>query len=420
MDLTVLKITVLKISDCYWPRVNGVSASMRAFSQGLSKLGADVVIIAPSYESDRSFRLETEGDVKILRVPAPPFPFHREDRMVIPSPLAVKRILRELKLSRSSGLSSENVIVHLETFFGMGLIGLNIARELGAPSVFTYHTLFEDYVHYIPLLPKGLLRRMARGYSRWFSQKVDLVIAPSSPIRDKLKEYGLRKRIEVLSSPISETFFSDPPEELLRSYIATLGLTGERGRRREKVALLVARLGREKSPEVVFKAFHILKEKGLDVKLIVAGDGPLRKELESWVKEKGLSDLVKFLGYLPQEDLKAIYQLSDIFLFASKTETQGLVLAEAMARGCVPIALRAQGVEDVITPSSGVLVTLEPGEKEEEKLADEAYKLLNDEERLYKLSVEAYNRGREFHPLSLSEKLLKIYLSILRGSDEDG
>ena len=383
---------VLMVSDCYWPRVNGVSAAIKAVSNGLKGLGAEVCLIVPSYEANRGeVQRDSEEGIHLMRVPAPPFPMHPEDRMVVPTPSLLRNLMRMIAEFKPD-------IIHIHTPFGMGLIGLKVAKGLKVPSVFTYHTLLEDYVHYIKLLPKALLRRAARAYSRWFCHRVDLVISPSKGVKDKLLSYGVSKPIEILPSPINELFFSEPLPQTPSSLKEKLNIKDD-----EIPVVFVGRLGREKNVEAVIREFSKLAQSSHNLRLLIVGDGPVRKELEEEVKRLGLEGSVTFTGYLSQEEVKGLYELSEFFLFASKTETQGLVLAEAMARGVIPVVLRSQGVEDVL---DGFELMVDS----EGELANKLLQLLRSPATyLSSLKKRLKERASLFSPENISKRLLSIY-----------
>jgi 1,2-diacylglycerol 3-alpha-glucosyltransferase len=328
---------ILKISDVYFPRVNGVSTSIETFRNDLTALGHEVVLVAPAYGGAEAAALAS-ADPSIRRVPARAVPRDPEDRIM--SWRGLRRVLAELSAGRFD-------VVHIHTPFLAHYAGLRFAREQGTPVVATYHTLFEEYLHhYVPLIPRQITGSLARRFSRSQCNQVDAVIAPSLAMREALLQYGIEKRIEILPTGL--------PAERFRA--------GDGGafRHRHDLAegrpllLFVGRAAHEKNIGFLLQMMLELKALGSDALLLIAGEGPAADALRAQAARMGLGGSVRFLGYFERSgELQDCYSAADIFVFSSLTETQGLVLLEAMAQGVPVVAIPRMGTIDILGPGRG-------------------------------------------------------------------
>jgi len=315
-------------TEIYRPIVNGVVESVDALAAGLRARGHSVYCFTPSipgYEKD-------EGPV--FRIPSLPLPTRTAYRLTLP---LVSRRNRDAVIKRLS-------IVHAHSPFVTGWMGLRYARRYGIPLVYTYHTQLEAYAHYVPFEPNAT-RYAASQLTRAFANQADAVIVPTPSMALRLRELGVSVRIEVIPSGIDVArFAAGKRAEAVR---ARLGAAAG-----DRLMLFVGRLAKEKNVELLLEAMRDLADPSL--KLAVAGDGPLRADLERRSRELGLARATRFLGSVPRGDLPDLYASADAFLMPSTTETQGLVLAEALAAGAHVIAADAPQNRDVL----GQLATL--------------------------------------------------------------
>ncbi len=321
---------VLMVSDVYFPRVNGVSTSIETFRRTLAAQGVEVRLVVPRYGDEA----EQPG---IVRVPGRPVPGDREDRLV------GWRAMHRATLDAARDCD----LVHIQTPFIAHYAGLKAARTLGRPVVATYHTLFEEYLqHYAPWLPAGWLKQQARAFSRRQCNALDAVVVPSTAMRQRLESYGVSVPLHVLPTGIPiEQFVGGDGAAFRRQYGIPLA---------QPVALFVGRVAHEKNIGFLLDALVRARQLQPDALLVIAGEGPAMSDLKSRVKTLGLGDAVRFIGYLDrQQALPACYAAADVFVFASRTETQGLVLLEAMAAGTPVIALAEMGTVDILAPGRG-------------------------------------------------------------------
>ncbi|MEW6589839.1 MAG: glycosyltransferase [Pseudomonadota bacterium] len=322
---------ILMVSDVYFPRVNGVSTSIQTLRQGLAEAGHASVLVAPDYPG----AMPEDG---IVRVPGWQIPRDPEDRLMHPRALAA--VLDGLD-------PAEFDLVHLHTPFLAHRAGVRWARKHGLPCVETYHTLFEEYFHhYLPFLPKAWLAAAARMISRKECDGVTAVIAPSSAMKTTLEAYGVASPIHVIPTGLNLADFAhcDGP-----AFRARHGIPSAR-----PVMAYVGRVAFEKNLDFLLAVTEAVRRDLPDVLLVIAGEGPARAALERAVSKRALTRNVRFVGYLERKtELPACYCAADVFVFASKTETQGLVLLEAMALGVPVVGLAEMGTRDVLKEGEG-------------------------------------------------------------------
>jgi 1,2-diacylglycerol 3-alpha-glucosyltransferase len=384
---------ILKISDVYFPRVNGVSTSIETFRHDLTALGHEVVLVAPAYGGAATPALAS-ADPSIRRVPARAVPRDPEDRIM--SWRGLRRVLAELSVRQFD-------VVHIHTPFLAHYAGLRFAREQGTPAVATYHTLFEEYLHhYVPLIPRKITGSLARRFSRSQCNQVDAVIAPSLAMRDALLHYGINTRIEVLPTGL--------PAERFRA-----GDGGAFRRRHDLAAgrpllLFVGRAAHEKNIGFLFEMMLELKTLGSDALLLIAGEGPAANDLRSRATRMGLDGSVRFLGYFERSgELQDCYSAADVFVFSSLTETQGLVLLEAMAQGVPVVAIPRMGTIDILGPGRGC----RPAPYDRRGFAQVVRDLLADRAACRALGEEARRYAQScWASAAMARRLAALYASL--------
>ncbi|HVS03788.1 MAG TPA: glycosyltransferase, partial [Thermoanaerobaculia bacterium] len=308
------RLRALFVSDVYFPRINGVSTSLDCFADELRRRGHTVELLAPRY-GDEAVRLG------VLRVPSRRVPFDPEDRMMkAQRALALEATLRRYRFD----------LVHVHTPFVAHHVGTRLARRLGLPLVLTYHTFFAEYLHhYVPLAPARWLRGLARTVSRRQCQQADAVVVPSSAMRDVLAGYGVTTAMEVLPTGLPLAELAGGSGAAFRAHH---GIPAER-----PTLVHVGRMAHEKNVGFLLEVVERARRQRPDVLLVLAGEGPALPALRRQAREMGVGANTLFVGYLDRRrELLDCYRAADAFLFASRTETQGLVLLEAMALG-VPV-----------------------------------------------------------------------------------
>ena len=337
---------ILMVSDVYFPRVNGVSTSIESFRRHLVDLGHRVTLLCPDYPADQpGLRIAAGTEPDIIRIPSRRVPLDPEDRLMRWRPLA----------SLVETFAGSDVdLVHVHTPFVAHYAGRRLARRLGVPLLESYHTFFEEYAdQYIPLVPRGWLRSLARRWSRAQCNAVDHLIVPSSPMKDTLLRYGVRSGMTVLPTGIE-----DEPAVQSRG--------AEAFRRRHDIPieapllLYVGRLAGEKNIDLLLDMLPGVLASHANTILAIAGEGPTRPRLERRVAEDGLGAATRFIGYMQRDgELQDAYRAADLFVFASRSETQGLVLLEALAQGTPVVAIAEMGTRDVLDPEGGCAIAPE-------------------------------------------------------------
>ena len=380
------------ISDVFFPRVNGVSTSIESFRRELLDLGHRVTLLCPDYPDDQpgsgTIELAEQGVIRIASRRAPLDP---EDRL-----MRWRDLMRQIPALATADID----LVHIHTPFIAHYAGRRIARKLNVPLVETYHTFFEEYADkYVPLLPSNWLRGLARAWSRAQCNGVDRLVVPSVPMKASLITYGVKTSMAVIPTglPISEPI----PLADAAAFRQEHAIPAE-----APLLLYVGRVAREKNIDVLVEMFPKVLEHHPDTIMLIAGEGPARESLEDKVAAMGLSDSVRFLGYLCREtELPAAYRTADLFVFASTSETQGIVLLEALAQGTPVVAVAEMGTRDVLDEQGGCrIVANDPA-----AFGAAVNALLNDKSARDRLSADARPYAARWSTKTMTERLLAVY-----------
>ena len=317
-------------TDTFFPQVSGVATSIRTLKTELEKQGHAVFIFTTTDKDVNRYE-----DWQIIRIPSVPF-FAFKDRR-----FAYRGFTKALEIAKQYQLD----IIHTQTEFSLGLLGVWIARELKIPVIHTYHTQYEDYVYYIA---KGLLIRpsMVKYLVRGFLHDVDGVICPSEIVHDLLSDYKVKVEKRVIPTGIDLAKFERPeigPEQL-RDLREKLGIKED-----EKMLLSLSRVSYEKNIQAVLAAFSEVLKEELKVKLVVAGDGPYLDNLKEQALQLNIQDSVIFTGMIAPSETALYYKAADFFISASTSETQGLTYLESLASKTPVIAHGNPYLDNLIT-----------------------------------------------------------------------
>lgn len=372
---------IAMFSDCFHPVVNGVVTSMDILRKQLQAAGHEVELYVPGPAPEGSAE---PGVVRFASVAAP---FHDESRFSFPWPL---RSLFRLGRQRPD-------VIHVHTPFNLGLLGIWLARRMGIPYVFTHHTLWEEYVHYVPLVNKRLLRRVAIGLCRGLCNGSGGVVAPSAEVRDRLLEQGVTQRVEIIPTGIDLEVFAQGNGQRVRG---ELGIPDD-----VPLAVYAGRMGKEKSLDFLLRAFAQMAAWHPSARLLMVGGGPEKENLEALARSLGLGARVHFTGYVDRNRLVDYYRAGEVFVFASVTETQGLVSLEAQASDRPVVAVRASGSSEVVADGiSGFLVP-----QEVEAFASATLRVLTDEALRQRLTQGARAQAFAFSAERMGERMLELY-----------
>jgi 1,2-diacylglycerol 3-alpha-glucosyltransferase len=373
-------------TDTYSPQINGVVTSILTFVQELEAMGHEVWIIGPQMENT------TESTYKVRRLRSMAFPFQKEYRMI--SPLS-----RNLKDFKDLNID----VIHAQTPFFMGYLAQYLGWWHSIPVIHTYHTFWEEYLHYFPPLPKRVNLAISHFlFSKQFCNRCDHIVVPSQQIYDKLKEYEVKKPLSLIPTGIQVK--TGPSEEEKQVFKQRMGLKENR-----RYLVFVGRLGREKNIGFLIEAFGKIANVQEDVDLVLAGDGPEKEALKAAITEKGLTDRCHFPGYISHTDVFLLYACCDVVVFASKTETQGLSLLEGLSMGKPAVCVKAMGIQDVLHQEKGGFLVNE----NTTEFADACLKLLNNAALYAEKAAQAKQRAHDFSSSEMAKKLIDVYQSVI-------
>lgn len=382
-------MNILMISDVYFPRVNGVCTSIKSFREQLVDLGHKVTLIAPEYPADQK-----EDGADIIRIASRYLVVDPEDRI-----LRYGHILRLIPQLRQQNYD----VLHIQTPFIAHYAGLRLAKELGLPTVETYHTFFEEYLfHYVPWLPKSWLKAAARGFTRSQCNKVDALIVPSRPMLEVMQRYGVTQPMHIIPTGLHlDEFAGGDGPTFRRQY----GIEDQR-----PVMAFVGRIAHEKNIDFLLKVLVRVVQKLPNALLVVAGEGPAVPHIKKMVARLGLTDNVLMVGYLDRESqLLDCYRAADLFVFSSKTETQGLVVLEAMAVGTPVVSTAYMGTKDVLVDGQGAWIA----EDDEQDFADKVHHLLSNPEERVSLGRKGQDYLQQWTASQMTQNMLELYSGLI-------
>lgn len=318
-------------TETYYPEINGVATSSYMLKNELEKMGHNVYVFTTTTPG------APEHELNVFRVPSIPFLFITERRVGLFYQPKLASLIKKLNLD----------IIHTQTEFSLGIFGRIMARELKLPIVHTYHTIYEDYTHYLTHF-KALDRRakaFARVYSKVACNTVEQVIVPTEKTRQLLQRYSVHKDISVIPTGIDLHKFdrSNYTEEEISTLRQQYGIRTE-----DKILLYLGRVSQEKNLEEVILAMPEYMKTRQNVVFVVVGSGPALEKLKELVKELKLEERFVFTGSKPWDTIGLYYRLGDVFVSASRSETQGLTYIEALASGVPVVAREDQCLEDIL------------------------------------------------------------------------
>ncbi len=308
---------ILITTDCYIPTINGVVISTLNLKNELIKKGHEVRILTLS---DTRISYEKQGDIYIGSAGAQRV--YPEARLTL---ARNNRFIKEL-------MNWHPDIIHSQSEFSTFIMARRIANRLQIPIIHTYHTIYEDYTHYFSPVKKWG-KTMVSAFTNATLKHAHCVIAPSEKVKVLLTGYGIKSEIKVIPTGIDIEKFNIPVQKSSQERLKqTLGIFND-----YKILIAVGRLAKEKNHEELLNFIKQLNRS--DVKLVIVGDGPNRTNLEAYAKELGICEQVIFVGMIPHNDIGGYYQIGDVFVSASNSETQGLTYYEALANG-IPVICR--------------------------------------------------------------------------------
>ena len=384
-------------SDSYRPEINGVVTSVDTVCDELRRQGHEVYIFAPRYFGRKD---ENPWHVRFPSIPFP-FPQMKERRVSLPWGGALRKFGK-------LGID----VIHSQVPGTIGIYALIASWLWRVPHVHTYHTHYMEYTHYVPF-GLAISRRAVIWIARHFCGRCQHVISPSHGMREAIQEHGVDAPISVIPTGIDMRI--ERPNQTLSNLLEKYGFGDQIRIAGKRLLVSVGRLGREKNIRYPIRALAIIKERH-DIHLLMIGNGPDRGEIEELIDRLGLADRVTLLGYLEHEDVFALIKHCDLFVFASVTETQGLVLLESMSVGTPIVAVAGIGVSDLLEHDTGRFAT----RSSMVDFTNAVDQMLSDDELLQRKSAEALNRAHEWSEESQALKIIQIYEDSIQEFQQHG
>lgn len=390
---------IVYATDQYWPCVSGVSVSIDSFREELESMGHEVHVLAPSYRDDRSDIAPDPSD-HVHRFRSKKVFFNDENRLVRRSE---RRAIRDL-LDR---LAPD--ILHVQTEFSMAALTQAWAKKRNVPIVMSAHTNWSDLIHiYMPWLPHGIAQIACHWQMFTAFRRVDAIAVPTSLMDALISSYWIRKPMRVIPTGIHAGNFAWSPGETTRLRKDLLELNKDL--RKARIMLFVGRLGTEKDIPFLVETLERLLPTHPDLKLVVVGEGPARKDLEDLVHQRGLENHVVMVGFVPHRELRTYYSLADVFVFASKVESQGLVVLEAMQCGLPVVAIGKMGTREVMGGDNGGFMV----DDDQDEFVEAVQRLLDDPELRARKSQEARSHAIGWTMGVQARKMEQFYKAVLR------
>ncbi|MBO5183500.1 MAG: glycosyltransferase [Bacilli bacterium] len=390
-------------TESYPPLVNGVSTSILMLEHALTKLGHEVFIITVS-DNKKDYALENNGH--ILRLPSVNLANCYDYKMTSVYPIKAVNMIKKMNLD----------VIHSNVEFTVGIFARVVSEQLSIPLVHTYHTNWEDYTHYITKNKKildDICKKLLKYLVVFFEDKtVTELIVPSNKIYNLFKDkYKFTKNIHIIQTGIETSKFYKENFNLkdINSLKKKLGI-----KKKDFVVMTVSRLAKEKSVDRIINNHKELVKKYSNMKLLIVGDGPDIDKLKDEAKSLGVSDSVIFTGKVPLNDIPIYYQLGNVFVTASKSETQGLTVVEAISSSLPVVAVKDDSfVNSVIEDFNGFVFT------DDEKYINSISKLYEDKELYNRLSNQSRLLSEDFSSEYFALKVLKVYETAIENYKKD-
>lgn len=397
-------------TDTFYPRINGVTISIFSFIGNLLNEGHQVLIVCPDYNEEHHSKLnrkthfevfEKNGiKVDVLRVGSFSFILSKEDRIVRLSQWKnVKKCVKKFNPD----------VIHINTEFIIGKYAIKYAKKYNIPTVYTFHTMWEDYfANYAKFLPSRFCRWFGRTVVSFYLKRCNEIIVPTERIKQVSIRYGITKDPVILPTGIPN-FFSNASNKLDDTFIKKVDDLFENGRKKNML-IYVGRMAYEKNIPFLFEVLSCVKKTNPDTSLLLVGGGPELEHLKELASKHPEKDDICFAGLQERSDLPMFYKYGDIFVFPSVTETQGLVTLEAMMSGIPVVAIGELGTADVMQGDNGGFMV----SNNVKEFSDKVCMLLNDESLRTKKAKEAVELSSQWSLDSLTPKLVAVYESAIK------
>jgi len=367
----------------YIPIISGVTESIESFRKELEARGHEIFIFAPRFPGHK------DNNPNVFRYPSINYQ-HKT-----PFPIAITCSRRIFKKVRELNLD----VIHSQHPFNVGQSALKIAKKLDLPIIFTNHCRYDIYTHFIPLVPQKLLKWYVKRTAVNYANKCDTVISPTQSIKEMLIEWGMRTKIEVIPTGTNIEKFKNAKSGKIREELKI---------DKDKTLLMtISRLAEEKNVDFLIRSFAGMDNDNLH--LMIVGGGHYKEALEKMTADLGVQDKVTFTGAIPHADIPKYFKASDIFVYASLSETQGIMITEAMASGLPVVAVKAPGAMDLI--ESGVDGILSP--EIEEAFIARVNLLISNPEKRKQIAEQAVKSAEQMSMRNCADKMEMVYKNII-------
>ncbi|QEK13451.1 glycosyltransferase family 4 protein [Crassaminicella thermophila] len=384
------QLHIAMFTNNYLPFIGGVPLSIHRLAEGLRELGHRVYIFAPEYPMYKNHDHEDIIRCKLLK-------YLKTDKFNF----AISDIFSSHIEETFKNLPID--IVHVHHPYWMGEKGMSLAKKYKIPIVFTYHTRFERCVHMIPYIGKKIGEWLPNHMVKQFSSDCDGVFAPTLSAKEHLQSLAIKTPIEILPTGIDLNQYKvtyKETEQIRRKYL-----------KEEHILLFCAsRLSKEKNLFFLLEGLkHVKNHTSVKFKCIIAGDGPEKQNIKNYIFKHKLNDIVYLLGEIPPTEINKYYMASDIFVFSSTAETQGLVILEAMAASLPVVAVSSFGIRDIIKDGVNGYITKE----KIEDWANQLIVLLENPRKLKQMSIEAFKTATKYTIDTMAKKAVQVYKHLL-------
>ncbi|MBD3312984.1 glycosyltransferase [Candidatus Woesearchaeota archaeon] len=386
-------VNIAIFTNSYLPFSGGVPTSIKTFKNAAEKLGHTVIVFAPSYPGHKS------NGKGVIRIPSVKAMTYAGFYLPVPFSTEITKAFRRYDFD----------IVHVQHPYLLGETGMKMARKYNIPLVFTYHTMYEQYLHYLPVA-ESIANPVMRKFTTSFCNHSDLVIAPSEHVKEFLSKRNIETSIKVVPTGIE-----------LRPYRKKFRKGSIKRKHRipqaSKLLIYAGRITPEKNLKFLVKCMAKIAKKDPDVMCMLIGKSAEKDhyeyDLKDIVKREGMEDRIMFIGDVPHDKLIDYYKEADLFLFASKTETQGLVILEAMAAGTPVIAVDAPAISEFINGKNGFTVP-----QNMLKFTAKALSMLRDKKRMKQMSSNALKTAKKHSAENMAKKLIAEFRKVKPTQDE--
>ena len=377
-------------SETYAPYISGLVTSEMMLKKALEKQGHEVYVVTANLES---FKYNYDEEERVLKIPGIPTGIY-DSRMTSIYPIPAVNKIKSWKLD----------VIHSQTEFAIGTFARLIAKQYNIPLVHTYHTMYEDYIYYIT---KGYFekssKKLVEYLTKFYCDKTatELIVPTSKTYKLFKEKYKVEKNINIIPTGIEvERFYK---ESINLKELLELKKTLNIGKK-DFVLLFVGRLGEEKNVEFLIKAHKELVKEDPNIKLIIVGDGPDKEKYEELTSKLELEKNIIFTGKAAWEEMPYYYHIADVFVTASKTETQGLTVIEAMASNLIPVCMKDEAFESMITDELNGLLF-----KTQEDYIKSIMRLHDNPNELEVFNKQARIQAETYSSKYYAERVLAVY-----------